>query len=95
MPDRVKSYWNRLPSYVKSSNSVDSFKANLEKFKKECSSSHNDNYWEVSNLIIDKIEGKSAYLENKDKFNQYLLDNPFIARKKGINIYSSKQGSSN
>ena len=38
-------------------------------------------------MIIDKIEGNPRYLENKNKFNSYLIENPFVARKKGINTY--------
>ena len=87
LPDRVKNYWNNLPSYVKCSNDVNIFKANLEKFKKECTARNENNFWEVSNLILDKIEGNPSYLANKDRHNAYLLDNPYVAKKKGINLY--------
>ena len=39
----------------------------------------------ISNMIIYKIEGNPRYLENKNKFNSYLIEKPFVARKKGIN----------
>ena len=38
-------------------------------------------------MIIDKIEGNPRYLENKNKFNSYLIENTFVTRKKGINIH--------
>ena len=86
IPERVRNYWNNLPNYVKSSVDVPSFKSNLEIFKRE------NNYWEVSNLIINKIEGNSNYLVNKQKLNQFLAENPYIARKKGINTYTRTTG---
>ena len=62
--------------------------SNLKIFKRDCSHNGENNYWEVSNLIIDKIEGNSNYLVNKRKFNQFLAENPYIVRKKEINTYS-------
>ena len=92
LPERVRNYWNNLPNYVKSSVDVPSFKSNLEIFKRDCSHNSEHNYWEVSNLIINKIEGNSNYLINKQKFNQFLAENPYIARKKGINTYTRTTG---
>ena len=40
----------------------------------------------------NKIEGNSNYLVNKQKFNQFLAENPYIARKKGINTYTRTTG---
>ena len=88
LPERIRNYWNNLPVSVKNSRDINDFKSNFEIFKTNCNSSHDNNYWEVSNLIIEKIEG-SNYLANKEKFNRYLLENPFVARKKGINTYIS------
>ena len=88
LPDRIKNYWNKLPAYVKLSGSVTSFKINLDKFKFESVNSSSNNFWEVSDLIIDKIEGNPNYMTRKEKFNSYLLDNPFVASGKGIEIYS-------
>ena len=34
-------------------------------------------------MMIDKIEGNPRYLENKNKFNICLIQNLFVARKKG------------
>ena len=89
LPDRIKNYWNRLPKFVKLSKTVNEFKSQLDIFKNNSTSNHPHNYWEVSNLILDKIEGKNCYLSNKSKFNRYLNDNPYVAKKKGINIYVS------
>ena len=86
LPERIRRYWNKLPSYVKLSEDVAKFKCNLEKFKMESANSGNsDHYWEVSRLIIDKIEGNPNYSLNKNKFNKFLVDNPYVAMKKGIN----------
>lgn len=68
---------------------MNEFKSQLDIFKNNSTSNHPHNYWEVSNLIIDKIEGKNCYLSNKSKFNLYLSDNPYVAKKKGINTYVS------
>ena len=87
LPERIRNYWNNLPLYVKMSENVLDFKINLEKFKSQSVNSSFNNYWEVSNMIIDKIEGNPRYLENKNKFNSYLIENTFVARKKGINTY--------
>ena len=46
------------------------------------------NFWEVSQLVLDKIEGPSYHV-NKSKHNEYLLDRPFLAKKKGINIFNN------
>ena len=72
--------------YVKSSKNVNCFKSNLEKFKKSTHDRNIDHFWEVSEIIIDKIEGSASYLENKSKFNEYLVSNPHVARREGINI---------
>ena len=72
--------------YVKNSINVNIFKSNLEKFKKSTSERNSEYFWEVSEIIIDKIEGNSSYLKNKSTFNNYLVSNPYVARKKGINV---------
>ena len=65
--ERLKNYWINLPHYVKSSVGVPSFKSNLEMCKRDCSHNSENYYWEVLNLIINKIEGNSNYLVNKHK----------------------------
>ena len=45
------SYWNKLPRYVKGSESVNDFKINLEGFKCSCTDIDTGNFWEVSDLV--------------------------------------------
>ena len=87
LPERIKNYWNNLPMYCKNSVDVNSFKINLDRFKKECIHSDDNNFWEVSNLVLSKIEGNASYLERKESHNAFLVENPYIAKKKGINTY--------
>ena len=70
--ERVKSFWNQLPSAVKN----------------KCVSlglSGNGNFWELSGQVLKRIEGND-YIENKEKHNEYLKLHPFVAKKKFINI---------
>lgn len=86
LPNRVLQYWNILPSSVRNSSSVNQFKCNLEQFK--ASNIHlmdTGQYWEVSNKVLDKIEGPS-YLENKKKQVDFLIDNKRVASRMGVNI---------
>ena len=86
LPERIKRYWNNLPSYCKNSQDVNQFKVNLDRFKKECIHSDDNNFWEVSRIILEKIEGNPSYTSNKAAHNKFLTDNPYIAKRKGINI---------
>ena len=70
---------------MKSSSHVDMFKANLESFKKGGRCIYESNLWDVSGTLLEKIEGPS-YLQNKEKQNDYLVKNPYVARKLNINI---------
>ena len=86
--ERVKSFWNQLPSAVKNSLSLNCFKSGLEDFKNKCVSlglSGNGNFWELSGEVLKRIEGND-YIENKEKHNEYLKLHPFVAKKKFINI---------
>ena len=83
--ERVISYWNKLPRFVKCSESVNDFKINLEGFKCSCPDIDTGNFWEVSDLVLSKIEGND-YLENKEKHVKFLTQNPSVAKRKGINI---------
>ena len=80
---------NRKLFCVLRSESVDHFKANLEYFKKSCNSL-TGNYWEVSYTILDRIEGIN-YLANKAKHNEYLKSNPWVAKKRYINLYKDSE----
>ena len=87
--DRVTLIWNKLPTEVKISSSLNVFKSNLELFKcktKALGMCGTGNFWEISDEVLNRIEGVN-YLENKLKHNTYLKDNPIVAKKKFINIH--------
>ena len=90
--ERVVKYWNNLPNYVKLSTSINNFKVNLAGYKDKCIeniySGNTGNYWEVSEKVLSRIESPS-YLSGRPTFMKYLEENPFVARKKGINVYKS------
>ena len=86
-------YWNLLPAYVKESPSVDSFKINLDLYKQrslalvgQYSRVGIGHFWEVSEHVLSRIETPSA-VANRPAFCDYLEENPWIARRKGINIF--------
>ena len=70
MNDRVTLFWNKLPTEVIISSSLNVFKSNLELFKALgiCGAG---NFWEISDEVLNRIEGVN-YLENKLKHNTYL-----------------------
>ena len=87
--DRVTLIWNKLPTEVKISSSLNVFKSNLELFKcktKALGICGTGDFWEISDEVLNRIEGVN-YLENKLKHNTYLKDNPIVAKKKFINIH--------
>ena len=89
LSERVISYWNKLPSYARTSSNVAEFKINLEEFKiKNFHIKDSGNFWEVSDEVISKIEGLS-YVQNKVRHNEFLKRNPDVAKRKGINTYQS------
>ena len=59
LPERIRNYWNNLPLYVEMSENVLDFKINLEKFNSQSVNSSFNNFWEVSNMIIDKNRRES------------------------------------
>ena len=62
--ERIVSYWNKLPTDFKNSESVKRFKINLEKFKVTGISGDfnlNGQFWELENKVLQRIEG-SRYL---------------------------------
>ena len=92
--ERVINHWNGLPTNVKLSTSVDTFKVNLEVYKqrsiKDSLDGNDGKFWEVSEHVLNRIETPS-YLAGRPAFSQYLEDNPWSARRKGINIFRSQQ----
>ena len=77
---RVVKYWNKLPTKVQMSVSVDSFKRNLEEYKKRNLDTPG-NYWELADEVFRRIhdDNRSAHIE-------YLKQNPFVAKRRGINL---------
>ena len=89
LTNRVINFWNKLPNNVKMSSSVDNFKINLEEFKvANLQIKSGENFWDVSDEVLSRIEGNS-YLERKVKHNKFLKDNPFVAKKQFVNLYST------
>ena len=87
LSERIREYWNKLPNSVKLSGDVNSFMKNLCDFRKN-SFDIPGNFWEISERVIDKIEGP-CYLSNKATHNNYLTENPWVAKKRNINLIRS------
>ena len=87
--ERVKLFWNKLPSEVRNASSLNDFKSGVEKFKMDTISLgelESGNYWDLSYEVLKRIESAN-YLENKIRHNEYLTENPFVAKKKFINLF--------
>ena len=91
LSERVINYWNNLPPYVKVSTSVDIFKCNLEAYKL---SSMGDRFlvstncfWEVSEHVLNHIETPAA-LAGRSALCEYWSENPWVAKRKGVNLFS-------
>ena len=83
---RIHKYWNKLPLYCKNATSVDLFKISLSQFKESnIDIIDSGNFCEISDNLLDKLEGAS-YLKNKESHNMFLINNPGVARRRGINI---------
>ena len=78
-PKRVVRHWNLLPVYVKSSKTVNMFKGNLMDYKKQ-NFLIPGNYWELSQEIFTRINNDS-----RESYQEYMLNHPYIAKRKGIN----------
>ena len=78
--------WNLLTVYVRNSVGVLTFKVNLEDFKRKCVMVETGNYWEVDNIVLNKIKGPD-YNQNKQVQNEFLRNNASVAKRKGINIF--------
>lgn len=82
LSERVIVSWNRLPVYVKNAESVLAFKMRLEQYRIDNLSEASGKFWEASNEVIETLN----YFDNKDQHNIFLWFNPFVARKRFINI---------
>ena len=77
---RVVKYWNKLSPRVKNSKSVNSFKANLEKYKMEKFDSKR-NYWSLSEEIFYRIKD-----EHRNEHIDYLMGHSHVAKARYINL---------
>ena len=78
-----------LPTDIKMAQSIDSFKFMLEGYKLRHINGNvvdTGNFWELSNEVLDRIEGNN-YMNNKKVHKEYFKLNPFVAKKKFINLY--------
>ena len=67
---------------------INSFKNRLESYKLDCISSSNEcpgNFWELSDTVLSCIEGAN-YADNKSSHNEFLKKNPYVAKRKFINM---------
>ena len=87
--ERVREYWNKLPNDIKMAPNINSFKNQLESYKLDCISSANErpgNFWELSDAVLSRIEGAN-YADNKISHNEFLKRNPYVAKRKFINMH--------
>ena len=75
---RVINYWNKLPFHVKFSKSIDSFKNNLLRFKRD--NVQTGNYWELSDEIFNRIPDS-----NREEYVAFVSNNPIFAQRRNIN----------
>ena len=77
---------------MKVSTSVDMFKCNLEAYKLNSMGDKflvSTNYfWEVSEHVLNRIETPAA-LAIRSALCEYWSENPWVAKRKGINIFST------
>ena len=69
--------------------SIDSFTFMLKGYKLRLINGNvidTGNFWELSNKVLDRIEGNN-YIEKNKVYNEYSKLNPFVAKKKFINLY--------
>ena len=68
---------------------INSFKNRLESCMLDCISSANErlgNFWELSDAVLSSIEGAN-YADNKSSHNEFLKRNPYVAKRKFINMH--------
>ena len=77
---RVAKYWNKIPDSVKMAETVCDFKTRLEAYK-QLNIDRTGNYWELSNSVFDRINDSG-----REQHVDFLMENPYIAKRKGINL---------
>ena len=68
---------------------INSFKNRLESYKLYYISSANEhpgNFWELSDAVLSLIEGAN-YADNKSSHNEFLKRNPYVAKRRFINMH--------
>ena len=95
LSERIIQYWNVLPNFVKQSNNVKCFKENLNSYKNrhlagESFTKSIGHFWEVSEHILHRIESPSS-VSGREAYREYLNENPWVAKRRGINIFNSIQ----
>ena len=78
LSNRVVSYWNKLPGYVKLSDSVESFKTKIESYKGKNQKSQG-NYWELSEEIFSRINET-----DRDQYVNFMTSNPDVMKRRKI-----------
>jgi len=46
-------------------------------------------FWEVSEHVLNRIETPS-YITGRAAFSQYMEENPWVARRRGINTFKTQ-----
>ena len=84
LSNRVIPFWNKIPDSVKSVDTVDAFKAALEAFKqKHLNERDTGNFWDLSEELLDRMSSSD---EQRDQYVEYMMDNPDVAKRRGITI---------
>ena len=84
LSNRVANYWNKVPGWVKQCDTVETFKARLERYKLdtiESGVSSNGHFWELSDILLSKIDKC-----DHDSYESFMSENPIIAKYKGVNV---------
>ena len=80
-PERVVSFWNKLPTDIKMAHSIDSFKFTLEGFKLRRINGNvidTRNFWQLSYEVLDCIKGNNNI--------EYKVHNEYL-KSEFINLY--------
>ena len=89
-PDRIVSYWNKLPAHVKDAETTEGFKSQLELFKttsfRDNSNMNTGQFWDISEEVLAKIESSQ---ENRESYVSFMSDNPNVAHRRFINVSGS------
>ena len=79
---RVVNYWNKLPDELKLVDTVTHFKVALEHYKYK-NLEKQGNYWDLAEEVYSRIDNSK-----RENYINFMLDNEYIAKRKGINTTS-------